>query len=183
MVQQFRLETTNPGGHSSTPIRDNAIYELADALIKVRDLEFAMRLSDTTRAFLAKAGAGRSDPQGRAMVALSLDSSDKSALAELDKDRFIHSMLRTTCVATLLDGGHAENALPQRAGANINCRMFPGSTMEETRAALVTAIADPKVKVIPLEPIRDKPSLAPLDPKVLGPAERVSAKYFSRSFP
>ncbi len=178
VVQQFRLETTNAGGHSSTPIRDNAIYELADALIKVRDLEFPMQLSDTTRAFLAKAGAGRTDPQGRAMVALANNPDDKAALAELDKDRFVHSMLRTTCVATLLDGGHAENALPQRAGANINCRMFPGRTMQETRAALVAAIADPKVKVIPLEPIRDKPTPAPLDPKVLGPADTVSAKYF-----
>jgi acetylornithine deacetylase/succinyl-diaminopimelate desuccinylase-like protein len=178
VVQQFRIETTNPGGHSSTPVRDNAIYELADALIKVRDLEFPIQLNDTTRAFLAKAGAGRTDDQGRAMVTLAANPGDKAALAELDKDRSIHSMLRTTCVATLLDGGHAENALPQRAGANINCRMFPGDTMEQTRAAIVAAIADPKVTVTALEPIRDKPSPAPLDPKVMGPAEAVAAKYF-----
>ena len=178
VVQQFRIETTNPGGHSSTPIRDNAIYELADALVKVRDLEFPMQLSDTTRAFFAKAGQGRNDAQGSAMVSLARDPNDKAALAELDKDRFVHSMLRTTCVATLLDGGHAENALPQRAGANINCRMFPGRTMEETRDAIVAAIADPRVTVTPLQPIRDKPTPAPLDPRVLGPAERVGAKYF-----
>ena len=178
VVQQFRLETTNEGGHSSTPIRDNAIYELAAALLKVRDLEFPMELSDTTRAFLSKAGAGRTDAQGRAMVALASNPDDKAALSELDKDRFVHSMLRTTCVATLLDGGHAENALPQRAGANINCRMFPGRSMEETRAALTAAIADPKVSVTPLQPIRNKPSLAPLDPKVMGPAEKVGQKYF-----
>ncbi len=178
VVQQFRIETTNAGGHSSIPIRDNAIYELADALIKVRDLEFPMQFSHTTRVYLAKAGAGRNDDQGRAMVRLAANPEDKSALAELDKDRSIHSMLRTTCVATLLDGGHAENALPQRAGANINCRMFPGRTMEETRAALVSAINDPKVTVTPLEPIRDKPTPAPLDPKVLGPAAAVGEKYF-----
>jgi acetylornithine deacetylase/succinyl-diaminopimelate desuccinylase-like protein len=178
VVQQFRLETTNPGGHSSVPVRDNAIYELADALITVRDLEFPIEFNDTTRAFLAKGGAGRTDAQGRAMVALAANPHDKAALAELDKDRTLHSLLRTTCVATLLDGGHAENALPQRAGANINCRMFPGRTMEETRAAIVAAIADPKVTVTPLQPIRDKPSPAPLDPKVLGPAETVAAKYF-----
>jgi acetylornithine deacetylase/succinyl-diaminopimelate desuccinylase-like protein len=178
VVQQFRIETTNVGGHSSVPIRDNAIYELAAALLKVRDLEFPMQLNDTTRAYLEKAGAGRDDAQGRAMVALAANPGDTSALAELDKDRFLHSMLRTTCVATLLDGGHAENALPQRAGANINCRMFPGRTMEETRAAIVSAIDDPKVTVTALQPIRDKPSPAPLDPKVLGPAETVAAKYF-----
>ncbi len=178
VVQQFRLETRNAGGHSSTPIRDNAIYQLAAALLKVRDFEFPAELSDTTRAFFAKAGAGRTDPQGLAMVAISRDVTDKAALSELDKDRAFHSVLRTTCVATLLDGGHAENALPQRAGANINCRMFPGRTMEDTRAALVAAIGDPGVKVIPLEPVRDRPSPAPLDPKVIGPAERVAAKYF-----
>jgi acetylornithine deacetylase/succinyl-diaminopimelate desuccinylase-like protein len=87
-------------------------------------------------------------------------------------------MLRTTCVATTLDGGHAENALPQRAGANINCRMFPGDTVEGTRAALVAAIGDPRVTVTPKAlrgPLAQPP---PLDPKVIGPAEKLVAKYY-----
>ena len=83
----------------------------------------------------------------------------------LNKDRGFHSMLRTTCVATLLDGGHAENALPQRAGANINCRMFPGATMEDTKAALEAAIGDPGVKLTPLQPIRAKPTPAAARPQ------------------
>jgi acetylornithine deacetylase/succinyl-diaminopimelate desuccinylase-like protein len=178
VVQQFRMETTNPGGHSSVPIRDNAIYQLAQGLLKVRDYEFPLTLNDTTRAFFAKAGAGRTDPMGLAMVAIARDPADKAAEAELNKDRGFHSMLRTTCVATLLDGGHAENALPQRAGANINCRMFPGSTMEDTKARLEAAIGDPGVKLTPLQPIRAKSTPAPLDPKVLGPMEKVAAKYF-----
>jgi acetylornithine deacetylase/succinyl-diaminopimelate desuccinylase-like protein len=178
VVQQFRVETTNAGGHSSVPIRDNAIYELSEALLKVRDYEFPMQLSDTTRTFLARGGAGRTDALGMAMVALAKDPTDKAAEAELNKDRGFHSILRTTCVATLLDGGHAENALPQRAGANINCRMFPGRTMEETRQALETAIGDPKVKLTPLQPIRAKAVPPPLDPKIMGPAEKVAAKYF-----
>jgi acetylornithine deacetylase/succinyl-diaminopimelate desuccinylase-like protein len=178
VVQQFRLETTNPGGHSSVPIRDNAIYQLADALLKVRNYEFPLEMNDTTRAFFAKAGAGRADEMGKAMVAISKDPNDKAAETVLNTDRGFHSMLRTTCVATLLDGGHAENALPQRAGANINCRMFPGSTMEATRQALETAIADPGVKVIPLQPIRGKSMPSPLDPKIMGPAEKIAAKYF-----
>jgi len=178
VVQQFRMETTNPGGHSSVPIRDNAIYQLAQALLKVRDYEFPLQVNDTTRAFFAKAGAGRTDPTGLAMVAISKNPDDKAAEAELNKDRGFHSMLRTTCVATLLDGGHAENALPQRAGANINCRMFPGSTMEDTRAKLEAAIGDAGVKLIPLQPIRNKPTPPPLDPKVIGPMEKVAAKYF-----
>jgi acetylornithine deacetylase/succinyl-diaminopimelate desuccinylase-like protein len=178
VVQQFRMETTNPGGHSSVPIRDNAIYQLAQGLLKVRDYDFPLQLNDTTRAFFAKAGAGRADETGKAMVAISKDPNDKAAEAILNKDRGFHSMLRTTCVATLLDGGHAENALPQRAGANINCRMFPGATMEDTKAKLEAAIGDPGVKLIPLQPIRAKPTPPPLDPKVIGPMEKVAAKYF-----
>jgi acetylornithine deacetylase/succinyl-diaminopimelate desuccinylase-like protein len=178
VVQQFRMETTNPGGHSSVPIRDNAIYQLAQGLLKVRDYEFPLQLNDVTRAFFAKAGAGRTDPAGLAMVAIARDPTDKAAEGELNKDRGFHSMLRTTCVATLLDGGHAENALPQRAGANINCRMFPGSTMEDTKARLEAAIGDPGVKLIPLQPIRAKSTPAPLDAKVIGPMEKVAAKYF-----
>jgi acetylornithine deacetylase/succinyl-diaminopimelate desuccinylase-like protein len=112
------------------------------------------------------------------MVALAKDPTDKAAEAVLNKDRGFHSILRTTCVATLLDGGHAENALPQRAGANINCRMFPGRTMEETRQALETAIGDPKVKLTALQPIRGKAVPPPLDPKIIGPVEKIAAKYF-----
>ena len=178
VVQQFRMETVNAGGHSSVPIRDNAIYELAQGLLRVRDYEFPVTMNDTTRAFFAKAGAGRTDAVGKAMVAIAKDPTDKAAEAELNKDRGFHSMLRTTCVATLLDGGHAENALPQRAGANINCRMFPGSTMEGTKAALEAAIGDPGVKLIPLQPIRGKSTPSPLDPKIMGPAEKIAAKYF-----
>jgi acetylornithine deacetylase/succinyl-diaminopimelate desuccinylase-like protein len=178
VVQQFRMETTNAGGHSSVPIRDNAIYQLAQGLLKVRDYDFPLQMNDTTRAFFAKAGAGRADETGRAMVAISRDPTDKAAEAVLNRDRGFHSILRTTCVATLLDGGHAENALPQRAGANINCRMFPGDTMEDTKARLEAAIGDPGVKLIPLPPIRAKPTPPPLDPKVIGPMEKVAAKYF-----
>jgi len=177
-AQNYRLETTNPGGHSSIPIRDNAIYELADALVKVRNYEFPVKLTDTTRAFFARAGAARGDELGHAMVALSRDPNDAAAEAIVSKDRSYHSMLRTTCVATLLDGGHANNALPQRAGANVNCRIFPGETVESTQAALVAAIGDPGVKVTPVAPVRPVAIPPPLDPKVVRPAERLVAKYF-----
>jgi acetylornithine deacetylase/succinyl-diaminopimelate desuccinylase-like protein len=176
--QNYRLETVNPGGHSSIPIRDNAIYQLADALTRVRDHEFPVKFTDTTRVFFARAGAARHDELGAAMVALSKDPNDQAAEAIVSKDRAYHSMLRTTCVATLLDGGHANNALPQRASANINCRIFPGETVEQTQAALVAAIADPGVKVTPVPPIRPLASPPPLDPKVLGPAEKLVARYF-----
>jgi acetylornithine deacetylase/succinyl-diaminopimelate desuccinylase-like protein len=177
-AQNYRLETTNPGGHSSIPIRDNAIYELADAVARVRDYEFPVKFSDTTRAFFAKAGAARGDDLGKAMVALAQNPNDPAAEAIVSKDRSYHSMLRTTCVATLLDAGHANNALPQRATANINCRIFPGETVEGTQAALVTAIGDPGVKVTPVQPVRPVAVPPPLDPKIIGPAEKLVAKYF-----
>jgi acetylornithine deacetylase/succinyl-diaminopimelate desuccinylase-like protein len=177
-AQNYRLETINAGGHSSIPIRDNAIYELADALAKVRDHEFALKFTDTTRVFFAKAGAARADEIGQAMVALSRNPDDAAAESIVSKDRSYHSMLRTTCVATLLEGGHANNALPQRAAANVNCRIFPGETVEGTQAALVAAIGDPGVKLTPVTPIRPIAVPPPLNPKIIGPAEKLVAKYF-----
>jgi acetylornithine deacetylase/succinyl-diaminopimelate desuccinylase-like protein len=177
-VQNYRLETVNAGGHSSIPIRDNAIYELSDALSKVRDYEFPVKFSDTTKVFFAKAGAARTDELGHAMVALSRNPNDAAAAAIVSEDRSYHSMLRTTCVATLLEGGHANNALPQRAAANVNCRIFPGETVEGTQAALVAAIADPGVKVTLVPPVRPVALPPPLDPKIVGPAEDLVAKYY-----
>lgn len=176
--QNYRLETVNPGGHSSIPIRDNAIYELADALVKVRDYEFPVKFTETTRTYFAKAGAARDDELGHAMVALANNPEDQAAAALVSRDRGYHSMLRTTCVATLLDGGHANNALPQRAGANVNCRIFPGETVEGTRAALTTAIDDPRLTITPVPPVRPVARPPPLDPKIIGPAEKLVAKYF-----
>jgi acetylornithine deacetylase/succinyl-diaminopimelate desuccinylase-like protein len=176
--QSFRLETVNAGGHSSIPIRDNAIYELSDALIKVREYDFPVKLSETTRTYFAKAGAARNDALGHAMVALSQNPNDTAAEAIVSKDRGYHSVLRTTCVATRLEGGHAENALPQRAAATVNCRIFPGETVQQTQAALATVINDPGVKITPIPPIRPIALPPPLDPKIIGPAEKLVAKYF-----
>jgi acetylornithine deacetylase/succinyl-diaminopimelate desuccinylase-like protein len=175
----YRIEATNVGGHSSAPVRDNAIYELADALAKIRDHEFPVQMNDTTRAYFAKAGAARGgDALGKAMIAIAANPNDKAAEAVLNADKSYHSMLRTTCVATLLDGGHANNALPQRAGANINCRIFPGTTPEQVRATLEQVVADPKMTVKLADnrgPVAVPP---PLDPKVIGPAEKLVAKYY-----
>jgi acetylornithine deacetylase/succinyl-diaminopimelate desuccinylase-like protein len=177
-VQNYHLETVNAGGHSSIPIRDNAIYELSDALTKVRDHEFPVKFTDTTRVFFTKAGAARGDELGKAMVALAQNPADSASEAIVSKDRSYHSMLRTTCVATLLDGGHANNALPQRATANVNCRIFPGETVEGTQAALEAAIGDPGVRVTLVPPIRPVAVPPPLDPKIMGPAEKLVAKYY-----
>ena len=183
VFQNYRIEATNVGGHSSAPIRDNAIYQLSDALVTLRDLEFPLEFSDTTRAFFAKAGKARGGELGTAMATLAANPGDSAAEAIVNTDKGMHSMLRTTCVATMLDGGHATNALPQRAGANVNCRIFPGHAPEEIRAALEKAIADPKMpnstlRVTITPPTVPLAKVPPLDPKILGPVEKLAAKHF-----
>jgi acetylornithine deacetylase/succinyl-diaminopimelate desuccinylase-like protein len=174
----YRIEATNPGGHSSAPIKDNAIYELADALTKIRAYDFPVMMTDTTRGYFRTAGKARGDDMGRAMIAVADDPGNKAALAMVDADKSYHSMLRTTCVATLLDGGHANNALPQRAGANINCRIFPGVSPDAVRDQLAAVIADPRMTVTQTDsrgPVAKPP---PLNPAIVQPAEKLLAKYY-----
>ncbi len=174
----YRIEATNTGGHSSAPVRDNAIYELADALVKVRDLEFPLQMTETTREFFKRTGKARGDAMGQAMIALANNPADTHAEAMINTDKSFHSMLRTTCVATLLDGGHANNALPQRAGANINCRIFPGVDAEAVRVALEKVIGDPRMTVVRTDERGPLAVPPPLDAKIMGPAEKLVAKYY-----
>lgn len=174
----YRLETRNPGGHSSVPRPDNAIYQLAAALTKLGAYEFPLEMTDTTRTYFREAGLGRKDETGAAMVALAANPGDAAAEAIVNRDPFLHSNLRTTCVATMLDGGHARNALAQRAGAYVNCRIFPGHPVEEIRAALERVIGDPGVTVTTLPPLRPAPPPPPLAPEVMEPAAKLVAKYF-----
>ena len=174
----YQLETRNPGGHSSVPRPDNAIYQLATALKKIEAHSFPVEFTDTTRTYFKVAGAGRGDEVGKAMVALANNPADKTAETLVNTEPFLHSNLRTTCVATMLDAGHARNALPQRAQANINCRIFPGHSVEAIRQELSTIIGDPGVTVTALPPLRPTPPNPPLDPKVVEPARKLVAKYF-----
>jgi len=174
----YRLETRNPGGHSSVPRPDNAIYSLANALVRLQAHEFPLEMSETTRTYFREAGQGRKDETGTAMVALAANPADKAAEAIVNRDPFLHSNLRTTCVATMLDGGHARNALAQRAGAFVNCRIFPGHSVEAIRDELAKIVADPEVTITTLAPLRPSPPAPPLDPKVMGPAKKLVAKYF-----
>jgi acetylornithine deacetylase/succinyl-diaminopimelate desuccinylase-like protein len=166
----FTITATNPGGHSSVPRPDNAIYELAQALLRISHLQFPVALNDVTRPFLEE--TAKVEPRAEmaaAMRALAADPSDSAAAATLSTDPRFASMLRTSCVATRLSGGHAYNALPQRATANINCRVVPTSSFEETRAALVRAIADTGIKIdytiVPNGKFGTK--VAPVDPELL----------------
>jgi acetylornithine deacetylase/succinyl-diaminopimelate desuccinylase-like protein len=112
------------------------------------------------------------------MQAIAINPADSAAEAVLNSDRTFHSMLRTTCVATLLDGGHANNALPQRAGANVNCRIFPGHSVEEVQKELQDVVADAGVTIAPVPPLRPLAKTPPLDPAIVGPMEKLAAKYF-----
>jgi len=178
LPQNYRLEVTNPGGHSSRPVPDNAIYHLAHALVRVEGYDFPITLNDTTRDFFTRMAAIRGGEQGAAMKALVANPNDATARAVLERDPGWNSVLHTTCVATMLDGGHATNALPQRARGNVNCRIFPGTSPEQVRQTLVQAIADPKVTVTMPEVRSAESPPPPLDPKVLGPAETLAAKMF-----
>ena len=176
--QDYTLTVTNPGGHSSAPIRDNAIYAMSDAVLKVRDYTFPLQFNDTTRTFFTKAAPLYPGEQGRAMAALAANPGDSAAEAIVSRDKSMNSMLRTSCVATMVDGGHARNALPQKVTANINCRIFPGRTSDETQAVLEKVIGNPAITIeqtVRGRPIAKQP---PLDPKIIGPMERVAAKHF-----
>ena len=178
VYQDFQLETTNPGGHSSQPVPDNAIYRMAAALQRVSHLEFPAQLNDTTRAFFTKMAALTGGEMGAAMLAIAKDPADARADAIVSKDKRWHSMLRTTCVATLIDGGHAPNALPQRVRANVNCRIFPGVPVDSVRDALVQAIGDPQVAVTIKEPRSPATPAPPLSAAVMDPVEKVAAVVF-----
>ena len=141
----FELTVTNPGGHSSTPRADNAIYELADALKKVQGYQFPLMSNDTTLAYFAMLGKTAPGEEGKAMLRFSQDPHDEAAAKVLAGTSYV-GMTRTTCVATTLRGGHAPNALPQSATANVNCRIFPGVSVEDVRDKL-QELAGPDVKI------------------------------------
>jgi acetylornithine deacetylase/succinyl-diaminopimelate desuccinylase-like protein len=178
--QSFTLEVTNPGGHSSRPVPDNAIYRLADAIEAIRHYEFPVMINDANGGYLTRMAKVVGGEQGAAMTALVANPKDAKADALLSRDPGLHTMLRTTCVATMLSAGHAQNALPQRATANINCRIFPGVSRDTVRDKLIELIADPQVKVSKTEVAgpRGEAPAPPLTPQILGPIEKVSAEMW-----
>jgi acetylornithine deacetylase/succinyl-diaminopimelate desuccinylase-like protein len=143
----FDVVVTNPGGHSSRPRADNAIYQLARALAKIEAYQFPVMATDLTRAYLGAVGKAQSGPLGEALRNFAADPTDAAAADTLAKSPEFAGTTRTTCVATMLEAGHAENALPQTAKAAVNCRIFPGVPVEAVRDALVSVIADPEVQV------------------------------------
>jgi acetylornithine deacetylase/succinyl-diaminopimelate desuccinylase-like protein len=180
VYQDFTLETRNPGGHSSRPRPDNAIYELAAGLVRLSRNDFPVILSDTTRAYFSEMAKIADADTAMAIKALLANPADPHAESIVSKDPGWHSTLRTTCVATMLDAGHARNALPQRAQANVNCRMFPGESVEKVRGQIAERLGDPSISVTPRASENPKEAAPPppLSPLVYGTAVALATKHF-----
>ncbi|WP_439544902.1 M20/M25/M40 family metallo-hydrolase [Sandarakinorhabdus sp.] len=177
-VQNFWIEATNPGGHSSVPRPDNAITDIARAIVAVNTHEFPVQFTDTTRAYFTGLAKVLPAPVGPSITRLLSNPNDAEANRIVSMDPTNHSVLRTTCVATLIEAGHAENALAQRARSNVNCRMFPGTDPQALKADLDRIIANPKVTVSLKAPIRPVAKPTPMNPAIIGPMERLAAKHF-----
>ena len=179
LYQSFALEVTNKGGHSSLPTPDNAIAQLADGIGRVSRYQFPVRLTETTRAFFARLADIQSGQAAADMRAISRDPHDSAAAKRLSMSPIFNAQLRTTCVPTMISGGHAPNALPQTARAVVNCRLLPGDSPEQTRAQLVRLVADTSIHVTGIDEPRAGPAgESPLMPEVLGPVEKVTRQLW-----
>ena len=180
----YQLTVTNSGGHSSLPRSDNAIYQLAAGLLRIGQYSFPFELNTVTRAYFERMASVGSGQVAADMRAITRTPPDADALARLAREPGLNSLMRTTCVATRLGGGHANNALPQRAQAIVNCRILPGHSREEVRQELIAVLNDPAIAV---RYVADDGSIAdtapgerseapsPLLPQVLRPLESTVA--------
>ena len=178
LYSDYQLTVTNPGGHSSLPKPDNAIYHLADSLARLERYEFPFELTNITRAYYERMSKIATGQRAADMLAILKNPPDMAAVARLSQDPIDHSVMHTTCVATRLSAGHANNALPQTAQANVNCRIVPGHSTEEIRQELEKVLADPKISVRELGGIggvtnRKSYAPPPLRPDVFQPLEKV----------
>jgi acetylornithine deacetylase/succinyl-diaminopimelate desuccinylase-like protein len=178
VYQDFQLEVTNPGGHSSRPRKDNAINQLALALGKVSDYEFPIEFNSTTRSYFKRLSGMKKGKDAEDLLAILQFPPDDKALERVTANPGYNSLLHTTCVTTMLDAGHAPNALPQRATANVNCRIFPGHKQEEIRQALITLIEDSAIAVTFDAPPEATSPPPPLTEEILGPIETVSKQMW-----
>jgi acetylornithine deacetylase/succinyl-diaminopimelate desuccinylase-like protein len=177
VFQTYQLEVTNPGGHSSLPVKDNAINHLAGGLARLAAHDFPFKLSDTTRAYFEQMSRIETGQTAADMKAILRDPPDPEAIARLSATALNNSTFRTTCVATMLEAGHATNALPQRARATVNCRILPGEPVAEVQNTLARVMANDKIKITPThEPTLSPPP--PLTREIVGPVEAVSSQMW-----
>ena len=184
LYADYQLLVTNHGGHSSLPIPDNAIYHLAESLTRLAHYQFSFELNNVTRAYYEKMSRVATGQRAEDMKGILKTPPDQAAITRLSEDAQDNSTIHTTCVATRLEAGHANNALPQRAQANVNCRIVPGHSSEEVRQELVRLLADPKIEVRYVGAIgavtdrgseRQAYAPPPLRPDVFEPLEKIAA--------
>lgn len=175
--QDFWLEVRNRGGHSSQPRTDNAIYALSQALNSVGKFQFPLQLNATTRAYFERMATFETPQVAADMRALLLPQPDPMAVARLSAIAPYNAQLRTTCVATRVEGGHADNALPQMARALLNCRLLPGHGVEQVQRTLTEVVANADVRITPAE-LDTASDPSPLDPRLLGQIESLSKKFW-----
>jgi acetylornithine deacetylase/succinyl-diaminopimelate desuccinylase-like protein len=175
----YQLDVKNKGGHSAVPVKDNAIYHLAEGLVRLSKFSFPFKLNDTTRAYFERTAQFEGEQTAADIRAMLSDKPDPAALSfvRLATNPFYNSQLRTTCVATMLEAGQAINALPQLASAKVNCRVMPGEPAEEVKATLERVLADDQIVVTQLEPpVLSAPSA--LNEEVMGSIEKLSQQFW-----
>jgi acetylornithine deacetylase/succinyl-diaminopimelate desuccinylase-like protein len=179
IYQTFELEVTDPGGHSSLPRAENAIYRLSRALLAIEAHSFPVRLNDVTRVFFERSAALHPPELAAAMRGILSNPPDPDAVATLSAMPVYNARIRTTCVATQVEAGHAENALPQRAHATVNCRILPDGSQDELETQLRAVVADPQVTLRRLQDAHSiKSPASPLTPEVLGAIERTTEELW-----
>ncbi len=169
----FNLEAHNRGGHSSLPRKENAIYELAQGLVRLSRFQFPMHLDEITRTYFERTAALETGQLSDDMRAITRVPPDEAAVARLSENPYYNALMRTTCVPTLLAGGHAENALPQMARATVNCRVLPRESPETVEQTLIRILADPQIHVTPIAPPKPSPP-SPLTPEIMAPIEKIT---------
>jgi acetylornithine deacetylase/succinyl-diaminopimelate desuccinylase-like protein len=173
----YVLEVKNRGGHSSLPTQDNAIYHLAEGLARLAKFAFPLRLNETTRAYFAKSAELESEQVAADIRSVISGTPDMAALSRLSANPAYNAQLHTTCVATMLQGGHAFNALPQVARATVNCRIMPGEPVDEVKATLERVLADPQISVSQIgRPGLSAPS--PLNEEIMSAITKVAAEFW-----
>ena len=178
LYQSFALEVTDKGGHSSLPTPENAIARLADAIGRVARFRFPVRLTETTRAYFERSAALETGQVAADMRAIARDQNDSASAARLSRSPFYNAQLRTTCVPTMIEGGHAPNALPQRAKAVVNCRILPGEKPPVIHAELVRVVADDSVHITAINDGARAAAPSPLTPEIMVPLEKVTREFW-----
>jgi acetylornithine deacetylase/succinyl-diaminopimelate desuccinylase-like protein len=178
VYQDYSLEVTNPGGHSSRPRKDNAIYQLTAGLNRLAVFDFPLQFNPVTKAYFTAMAAVTPGPIAKDLASVGSDRPDPAAVARVAEDPSWNSMMRTTCVATMLEAGHAPNALAQRAKANVNCRIFPGVSQAAVKTMIESALADPAIKVSLVGDLSPSSPPPALTEAIMAPVVAVAAKMW-----